>query len=72
MTARLVPDVHNDGLHAGVEDDLLEEAHAQGPRPNNQIVGGELHCKTDTSFVSKCSIDNFTTEYCWKCTQCLL
>ena len=43
MTPRLVPDVHNDGLDVlGVPDELVQEAHAQGARPDDQIVCGQL------------------------------
>ena len=43
---RLVPDIHNDGLEVlGVPDDLIQEAHAQGPRPDDQVICCQLcHC----------------------------
>ena len=54
----LVPDIHDDGLVVlGVPDDLIQEAHAQGPRPDNQVVGGKLrHRETNLLSPFDCTL----------------
>ena len=58
MAPGLVPDIHYDGLDVlGVPDDLVQEAHPQGPRPYDQIVCGQL-CYRDKMLSPLCSAFN--------------
>ena len=53
MSPGLVPDIHNDGLEVlRVPDELVQEAHAKGPRPNNQVVCCQLRHPEDIIVVS--------------------
>ena len=49
----LIPDIHNDGLKVlRVPDELVQEAHAQGPRPDDQVVCCQISHREDNIVVS--------------------
>ena len=55
MSPGLIPDIHNDGLKVlRVPDELVQEAHAQGPRPDDQVVCCQLRHHEDNIVVSLC------------------